>query len=349
MPPPIRQVVLLGSGMDARAWRLPLGGGDDKEGKESAAGVAWFDLDSGPVCEIKRAELEGAGAELVKSEGGGGDGEEKEKQSHPRFPLKAASYALVGCDMASEEWVEKLKEAGFDPSRPALFAAEGVSFFLLLSSSSSSSSSLSFHFHRSRKKNTQPRLPFHSLLPSFSLPLLPYLQKKHLTADLLPRLQGSRIHALATIHRRPRKRPPPRRARRARRRLCRQESRGQGAPGPVLLRRPRRPGRPRPVLRRLRLRQARGGGHVGGPAAEVPEGGAAEVLHQGQADLRESGGRDPVHRRRQGGLNGWVERGLVLFWLLLLFVVLLPLPLLLLMLLPFFFAGRGIFSLSKKK
>ena len=116
----IQQVVLLGSGMDARAWRLDL----PKNNKNSigGSGVAWFDLDSAPVCEIKRRELEGAGAELVKEREGG----EKVSTPPPRFPLKVASYALVGCDMAlGEEWVTKLKESGFDPSRPALFAAEG--------------------------------------------------------------------------------------------------------------------------------------------------------------------------------------------------------------------------------
>ena len=111
----IQQVVLLGSGMDARAWRLPLPGGN---------AVSWFDLDSGPVCEIKRGELEGAGAELARKRGGAG-AEGERGAPGPRFPLKAASYALVGCDMASGEWVDKLKEAGFDPSEPALFAAEG--------------------------------------------------------------------------------------------------------------------------------------------------------------------------------------------------------------------------------
>ena len=113
----IEQVVLLGSGMDARAWRLPLPEGN---------AVAWFDLDSSPVCEIKRRELESAGAELVKpkeEEGG-------EEDPKPRFPLKAASYALVGCDMASGEWVEKLQEAGFDPSKASLFVAEGLIYYL---------------------------------------------------------------------------------------------------------------------------------------------------------------------------------------------------------------------------
>ena len=151
-----QQVVLLGSGMDARAWRLPLDGG----GEQGAAAVAWFDLDSGPVCEIKRAELEAAGAELVRSRGGGGGGggeEEKEApKQRPRFPLKAASYALIGCDMASEEWVDKLKEAGFDPSMPALFAAEGVSFLFL---------PFFFHFSRSKKKKTKKVL-------NLALPLL---------------------------------------------------------------------------------------------------------------------------------------------------------------------------------
>ena len=122
----IEQVVLLGSGMDARAWRLPL-----KEGNA----VAWFDLDSGPVYEIKRTELESAGAELVKNE--------DEKAPKPRFPLKAKSYACVGCDMSSGDWVEELKAAGFDPSKPALFAAEGVIWVFILSF---------FLLHRFKKK-----------------------------------------------------------------------------------------------------------------------------------------------------------------------------------------------------
>jgi len=125
----ITQVVLLGAGMDARAWRLPLPAGN---------GVSWFDLDSGPVCEIKRRELESAGAELLRrEEEGEGKGREEASTSPPaippppRFPLKPRSYSLVGCDMASAgEWVAKLKGAGFDPERPAVFAAEGLIYYL---------------------------------------------------------------------------------------------------------------------------------------------------------------------------------------------------------------------------
>lgn len=143
----IRQVVMLGSGMDARAWRLPLLPSSSSASGEKSE-VAWFDLDSEPVIEIKLRELEDAGAELTTPESTTTDDDDKNdknKGKHKsknkskkkiRFPLKCSSYAAVGCDMKkSPEWAQKLlasaeAKARFDPSKPALFCAEGLLYYL---------------------------------------------------------------------------------------------------------------------------------------------------------------------------------------------------------------------------
>lgn len=122
----IGQVVMLGSGMDARAWRLP-----------ESSGVAWFDLDSEPVIEIKKKELEEAGAETTTTEtattSAANDNNKKKNKKNKkiRFPLKCSTYAAVGCDMKnSPEWAHKLIDAGFDKTKPALFCAEGLLYYL---------------------------------------------------------------------------------------------------------------------------------------------------------------------------------------------------------------------------
>jgi len=89
------QVVLLAAGMDTRAFRLPL-----------APEVALFELDLTGLHEHKRAILERLDAT-------------------PR-----CRRIVVGADLAGDDWPRALTAAGFDSSAPAVFIAEGLSWYL---------------------------------------------------------------------------------------------------------------------------------------------------------------------------------------------------------------------------
>jgi methyltransferase (TIGR00027 family) len=91
---PMRQVVLLGAGLDTRAWRLPW-----------PAGVVVYELDRADALEAKARILAGAGAE------------------------PACDRLSVAADLASD-WSAALRDAGFDPTVPAAWLVEGVLFYL---------------------------------------------------------------------------------------------------------------------------------------------------------------------------------------------------------------------------
>ncbi len=91
---PLRQVVLLGAGLDTRAWRLPW-----------AEGTILFEVDRLATLEAKDGELARAGAGTV------------------------CDRRAVDGDLAGD-WDARLVAAGFDPSVPAAFLAEGVLFYL---------------------------------------------------------------------------------------------------------------------------------------------------------------------------------------------------------------------------
>ena len=89
----IRQVILLGAGLDTRAARL------------GRPGLAFFEVDRPESQRDKRERL----AAL--------DG----------YPT-AATY--VGCDFEREDFLDRLVASGFDPSAPAVFVWEGVTYYL---------------------------------------------------------------------------------------------------------------------------------------------------------------------------------------------------------------------------
>lgn len=89
-----RQVVVLGAGLDARAFRLAL-----------PDGVQWFELDLPDVLEFK--------ARVVR------DGE---------F-APACDRIVVPTDLTSD-WAADLDRAGFDPARPTVWLAEGLLAYL---------------------------------------------------------------------------------------------------------------------------------------------------------------------------------------------------------------------------
>lgn len=125
-----RQVVLLGAGMDSRAWRLKL-----------PAGLRWFEIDRQDVLEAKELLLEAAGAEvepttpfrrsksvnaLLEAKIGTFDHHEAGVQ----YPLRAESWAGVAADLEDPSWVKTLADAGFDRSKPTVWIAEGLLMYL---------------------------------------------------------------------------------------------------------------------------------------------------------------------------------------------------------------------------
>ena len=90
----IDQLVILGAGFDTRAFRLAPG---DR--------VRCFELDLPRTQAFKLAMLEKAG-----------------------LSTRLATY--VPADLETEDWMEKLLAAGFDPNRPALFLWEAVTMYL---------------------------------------------------------------------------------------------------------------------------------------------------------------------------------------------------------------------------
>lgn len=90
----IQQVVLIAAGMDTRAYRL-----DWPDGTEV------YEVDHGPLIEEKRDRLDRLGA-------------------RPRTDRREVSADLTGT------WLPDLERAGFDPTRPTLWIAEALTFFL---------------------------------------------------------------------------------------------------------------------------------------------------------------------------------------------------------------------------
>lgn len=89
-----RQVVLLGAGLDTRAFRL-----------DWPAGCVVFEIDRKGVLEFKREVLDGLSATSKAA----------------RVPIPADLRA---------EWTEALTDAGFDPGAPSVWLAEGLLFYL---------------------------------------------------------------------------------------------------------------------------------------------------------------------------------------------------------------------------
>jgi methyltransferase (TIGR00027 family) len=90
----VRQVVILASGLDARAWRLPW-----------PDGTVVYELDQPKVLEFKCATLRDHGAQPT------------------------AQLVNVPIDLR-QDWPKALQEAGFDASRPCAWSAEGLVRYL---------------------------------------------------------------------------------------------------------------------------------------------------------------------------------------------------------------------------
>jgi methyltransferase (TIGR00027 family) len=89
-----RQVVVLGAGLDARAFRLAL-----------PAGVQWFELDLPDVLEFKEQVVSASGF------------------------VPACDRVVVPTDLDGD-WAGDLDRAGFDPTTPTAWLAEGLLAYL---------------------------------------------------------------------------------------------------------------------------------------------------------------------------------------------------------------------------
>jgi methyltransferase (TIGR00027 family) len=90
----VRQVGLLGAGLDTRAFRLAL-----------PEYLRWFECDRPDVFEVKERKLAELGASPV------------------------CNRRIVTGDLAGN-WISALLDAGFDPDTPTLWLAEGLFFYL---------------------------------------------------------------------------------------------------------------------------------------------------------------------------------------------------------------------------
>jgi methyltransferase (TIGR00027 family) len=90
----IRQAVILASGLDSRAFRLPW-----------PAGVTVFEVDQPQIMQFKSQTLAELGA------------------------TPSTDRRTVSIDLR-DEWPDALKDAGFDPAKPAVWLAEGLLLYL---------------------------------------------------------------------------------------------------------------------------------------------------------------------------------------------------------------------------
>ena len=91
----VRQVCVLGAGLDSRPWRLP--------GNKS---IKYFEVDFPEIFAYKLPVIE-----------------KHDKESE-------FSYITVGADLSLPSWVDKLRDSGFDSSLPTLWMMEGLTFYL---------------------------------------------------------------------------------------------------------------------------------------------------------------------------------------------------------------------------
>ena len=92
--PDIAQFVILGAGFDTRAYRL-----------SKDARVRCFEVDAPKTSAAKREALQKADIDTTRA-------------------------TFVAADFEKEDWLTRLMEAGFDPSKPTLFIWEGVIMYL---------------------------------------------------------------------------------------------------------------------------------------------------------------------------------------------------------------------------
>ncbi|GAX83164.1 hypothetical protein CEUSTIGMA_g10590.t1 [Chlamydomonas eustigma] len=108
-----KQVVLLGSGMDSRPWRLHF-----------PPGVTWFEVDRQDVLKAKMDLLRKAGAAFTLNPGS------TTQLKGTRFPLQCQEWKGVSLDLQVQGWSAHLLQNGFDPEVPTLWVLEGLLYYL---------------------------------------------------------------------------------------------------------------------------------------------------------------------------------------------------------------------------
>jgi methyltransferase (TIGR00027 family) len=88
----VGQLVVLGAGWDTRSYRMP-------------AALHCFEVDTPPTQEAKRRMLR-------------------------RVGLDTTRITFVPADLMTDDWLDRLVRAGFDPGRPAFFLWEAVTMYL---------------------------------------------------------------------------------------------------------------------------------------------------------------------------------------------------------------------------
>lgn len=103
------QVVVLGAGMDTRAWRSDL---------KLPPGTSWFEIDKEDVLAAKQKAMRQLGASF------------NSEQLQSEHPLRAGRYAALAADLDERGWSKALLEKGFDPGQPTVWLAEGLLMYL---------------------------------------------------------------------------------------------------------------------------------------------------------------------------------------------------------------------------
>jgi len=125
-----RQCVVLGAGMDSRPWRLKL-----------PASLRWFEIDREDVLQAKENLLALSGAEYemlspmhrstsVNTRLTDKIGRIDHHMVAVKYPLRTYSRQAVAADLGNPSWKTALVEAGFDPSKPTVWLAEGLLMYL---------------------------------------------------------------------------------------------------------------------------------------------------------------------------------------------------------------------------
>ncbi|KAI5065607.1 hypothetical protein GOP47_0020302, partial [Adiantum capillus-veneris] len=116
------QVVLLGAGMDTRAYRL-----------KCLEGCVVFEVDLPKILAFKSALLKCAAGTDKTEEAPCPGGREEEAGAEDLEPY-AARVERVAADLATEEWWDKLRQAGFnageDSGAPTIWVLEGLLYYL---------------------------------------------------------------------------------------------------------------------------------------------------------------------------------------------------------------------------
>ncbi|KAK9826652.1 hypothetical protein WJX74_007947 [Apatococcus lobatus] len=121
----LKQVVLLGAGMDSRAWRMPM-----------PEGVSWFEVDMADVLLAKQKALSLLGAEISAPAGLDACGQLAPAhasalgQQFSRYPLRPDKWISFEANLEGDTWQKELKAHGFRPEIPTVWVAEGLLMYL---------------------------------------------------------------------------------------------------------------------------------------------------------------------------------------------------------------------------